>query len=388
MIIKRISAALAAAVIMLSCALCVSAEAQWSYDEQPPQENEASEENQYTVTEEPAVTDWQTETSVTTQTTTYVPEEPTLQPTKIFLEIGEVKNQRFSAKLNISSEIAVSGAAISIDYDSDLLELKSSEINSAEIEGIPVEDSTDGKYTFTYVNTMGTDFSGTYSTLNFRIKDTSMTSCVLYVTVESLEDINLLSIPNVSENGIVNYKKAEPANADISMPDETEKKKISVLMSEKPVSLEELGITDEKSVTVSDNQTAYVEDGKLFMLAVGTTDLIVSFDDGEKAVYTVEITDPEAASSASENTDKKNINSSHEDNDNEMSIAIIIAIATALGAIAIEYVVIMKPFGNGKKTNPTVYKQDTEDSDEELSEPEEDSESVDSNDEEQAEDNE
>ncbi|MGN0622903.1 MAG: hypothetical protein ACI4JA_03015 [Oscillospiraceae bacterium] len=373
MILKRISAAAAAVIIMLSCALCAQAEEQWENEPQQYygdeaqswQENEGYGSEQYTAEEWENYTEQITESYETEETySEYVPDEPTLQPTKISLEIGEVKNQRFTAKLNITPEIAVSGALISIEYDSDLLELRSSEINSAEIGGIPVEDSTDGKYTFTYVNTMGTDFSGTYSTLNFRIKDTSMTSTVIYVSVESLEDINLLSIPNVTENGIVNYRKAEPANGELSPTEDG--KTITVEKSEKPVPLEELGISDVKSVTVTDNQLAYAEDGKLFTLAVGSTELIVTFNDGAKTIYSIEITDPDAASYGTEISDKKNISTAEDDDDSGVTTAIIIAIAAALGAIAIEYVVIVKPFGSYKKTKPTVYRQDSEETDEEA----------------------
>lgn len=373
MILKRISAAAAAVIIMLSCALCAQAEEQWENEPQQYygdevqswQENEDYGSEQYTIEEWENYTEQTTESSETEEDySEYVPEEPTLQPTKISLEIGEVKNQRFTAKLNITPEIAVSGALISIEYDSDLLELRSSEINSAEIGGIPVEDSIDGKYTFTYVNTVGTDFSGTYSTLNFRVKDTSMTSTVIYVSVESLEDINLLSIPNVTENGIVNYRKAEPANGELSPTEDG--KTLTVEKSEKPVPLEDLGISDVKSVTVTDNQLAYAEDGNLFTLAVGSTELIVTFNDGTKTIFSIEITDPDEASSGTETSDKKNIATAGDDDESGMTTAIIIAIAAALGAIAIEYVVIIKPFGSYKKTKPTVYRQDSEETDEEA----------------------
>lgn len=53
-----------------------------------------------------------------------------------------------------------------------------------------------------------------------------MVSTVIYVSVESLEDMNLLPIANVIQNGIVNYHDAEPAAAEIDPHSFTEIKLI------------------------------------------------------------------------------------------------------------------------------------------------------------------
>ena len=92
----------------------------------------------------------------------------------------------------------------------------------------------------------------------------------------------------------------------------------------------------------------------------------MTFNDGTKTIFSIEITDPDEASYGTETSDKKNIGTAGDDDDRGMTTAIIIAIAAALGAIAIEYVVIIKPFGSYNKTKPTVYRQDSEETDEEA----------------------
>lgn len=301
----------------------------------------------------------QTDSSLQTESSV-VQNAPTLEPTKVKLEVGEISNFRFPVNLDISPEIPISGATISIEYDSDLLELKSSSINTAEIGGISVDSHVDGKYTFTYMNVEGTQFSGTYSTLTFRIKDKTMTSTVIYVSAESLEDVNLLSVPNVVENGIVNYRSAEPANAVAE--DEKQFKEIKFEKTDEPVTLESLGIQDVKKITVSDNQTAFAEDGMITVLSVGKTNLTVTHNDGSISYYTLIVSEPEQQeiSSDAAESSKKSVKVKAEKN-NGRTTAIIIAIAAAVIAVIAEYIVIVKPFGRLKKVSATIYRQDSED---------------------------
>ncbi len=306
-----------------------------------------------TVTEQPVET-YET-TTTTSGIITY--DTPTLSPTKVELEVGEVTDSQFEVQLNISPETTISGAEIYVQYDNDLIECVASEINEYDIGGIAVDGITDGQYTFTYMNTIGTDYSGTYSTLTFKIKDNTMTSTVIYVVVNSLEDTNLLSVSNVIKNGIVNNREAVPAEAEINPDDYI---KITVEKSDEAVSLESLGITDIKDVTVSDGQLAIVEDGMLTTLATGETDLIVTHSDDSKSYYTLVITEPQDNDLSSQVTVKKLDPPKNKDSKG-LSIGIIIAVIVAIIAIVVEYIMIMKPFEHSKRTRQTIYKQDSDD---------------------------
>ena len=287
-------------------------------------------------------------------------ENLTMAPVSVQLEVGEIENQRFDVFLNIDTQIPIAQADITIEYDSDMLELKSSEMNSEEIGGIYLEDSQEGSYIFKYMNTKGSDFCGTYTTLTFRVKDPDLMSTVIYLTVDSLEDVDLMPLSNVIGNGIVSNRKAIDANAEIS-PDSVYQ--ISLPMSETAVTLESLGIDDAESVTVTDGEKALVQDGLLSTLSEGETDLTVLHSDGTQSVYHLTIFDQEQISSDSLTAEdaKKHISKSSDGSEKKMSIAIIIVVFLAIAAIIVEYIVIFKPFKKKRNAGQRVYLQDQED---------------------------
>ncbi|GAB5081703.1 hypothetical protein Osc1_08760 [Hominimerdicola sp. 21CYCFAH17_S] len=367
-------------LIALLSALCVAAVSAASVFAQPEteeyQQTQASAATSASVSEpletEPLYTQ-QTENpqsvtappETTVGTEIFTQDTPTLEPTKVSLEVGEIENLRFKVKLNISPKILFSGATINVEYDSDLLELKGSEINESAIGGIPVDSSADGKYTFTYMNTAGTQYDGTYSTLTFRIKDKTMTSCVIYVSVESLEDINLLPIANVIQNGIVTYRSAEPADAEAD-PDSFIQIKLD--RSDEPTALEYLGITDIEEAAVSDNQIAFVENGEIKTLQAGQTDLIITHSDGTKSYYRVLVSEPQESSS-SDTAVKKKAELPKEKNSGRTAVIIGLVIV-GIAAIAAEYIIIVKPFDKFKAPVPRIYEQDMNDAEyEDYNEP-------------------
>ncbi len=365
MSIKKLFAVLFAvcAVLFSSSAVCA----------EPVTEDYSLQSSEEAVTTAPPVSEYEDSNTETSQQTTvsypdtvtttsptttaaamFTQDTPTLEPTKVFLEVGEIKNMRFKVKLNISPKIMFSEATINVEYDSALLELENSEINESEIGGIPVDSQTDGKYTFTYMNTSGTQYDGTYSTLTFRINDKTMVSTVIYVSVESLEDMNLLPIANVIQNGIVNYHDAEPAAAEIDPHSFTE---IKLIKSDEPVSLESLGILDVKEATVSDDRIVLIENGEISTLGIGQTDLTIVHNDESESYYRLIVSEPEKSSVAESKSENKVTEAS--DGGSSSRTAVIIAVVIAgIAAIAVEYIIIVKPFDKHKDSKTMAYEQD------------------------------
>lgn len=263
----------------------------------------------------------------------------TLKPTKVWLDVGEVVNYRFKVSLNISPEIAIAGATVNIEYDSSVLELKNSKINSDSIGGIPVDSYNDGKYTFTYMNTEGSTYNGVYSTLTFRIKDKAMTSSIIYLNVTSLEDKNLLSISHITENGIVEQNSAEPANVEV---EEHEYTNLNIEKTKEPIPLVTLEIADIKYATVFDGQVALIEDGMLTTFQDGETNIIVTHNDDSKSYYKLIISQPKIPD-INASADKKQINVPIKKGDGRL-IAIVIIIILAIMSLIIETIIIVKPF--------------------------------------------
>lgn len=59
----------------------------------------------------------------------YVPDTPTSTPTVVKLVVSEVKDKKFTAKINIQCDHLISNASISVGYDDSLVEFEKCETN-------------------------------------------------------------------------------------------------------------------------------------------------------------------------------------------------------------------------------------------------------------------
>lgn len=339
---------LAALALTFSCAAGVFA----AYDADNTQQTEqpavttTTQPQNYDPTQSAGndVTSWNIATTTTyAETTTAATENSaTSKPATLRLDVGEVKDGEFEVKLNISSEALVSNASLSVSYDNTLLEYAGSE-EDKDAGGMAVENNFDGKYVYNYVNKDGSDHSGTFITLKFKIIDETMVSTVLYLSVTSLDDNNLIPISFTAENGIVNNPDAK---TEESAADPVESKTIEISMGSDPVSLADLGINDVKECQITDGEAAEYKDEKIIPISVGTAKLRVTYNDDSRETFTVNVLKAEVkeAAAASASLADKNSNS------NSTRNIIILGVVT-LGMIAViaEYIIIMKPFGNKAK---------------------------------------
>ena len=244
---------------------------------------------------------WETTTWGTTTSYSYVPDTPTSTPTVVKLVVSEVKDKKFTAKINIQCDHLISNASISVGYDDSLVEFEKCETND-KAGGMAVDNAFAGKFVYNYVNADGTDFDGDYATLHFKVADEKLTSTVLYLTVNSLDDENLNAISNQVENGIVKYQDA----ADVQQ-DDSDYIEIDVDYSKYPIAPEDIGLTDVESVTVANGEVLIFEDGKFQTLSTGETKIDIVYKDGSVGHFKIVIKEPEAVkleSSEAEATSK------------------------------------------------------------------------------------
>lgn len=377
---KRITAAFAALLAALAMPLCAFAEPE---PEQPPEEVPAAETS---LTEEEPVTGTETSptetsptettpaetttTETTTVTTTTVTERTvtatvttaaaqtsetassaaaytpaSAEPSKVALEVGAITDGKFDVNVTISPETKITTARLTIEFDNSVLTFTGSEINDYGIGGMPVDSVGDSIYTFSYINTAGTDYSGVYTTLHFTVKDDSVSSSVIYVTVETLEDMNLQEVPNIVQNGIVKLREDDAdfsAAPNDSTPQEDALTMLHIYDNALPTTLGELGIPDEtniKTVKLLDETVARYEQGALIPVSAGETELIVKYITGKELRFRLVVQKAPVlpgTPSAAEPEDKP---------DTSMrNLAIAAAVLFALAAVALEYIFIMKPF--------------------------------------------
>lgn len=296
-----------------------------------------------------------------TTTTTYAePDEPTSEPATVKLDVGKIKNGKFSVNLIVDSEAPVSSASVSVEFDKDLLELESTKQN-AEAGGMAVENTFEGKYVFNYVNADGSDYNGSFVTLNFKILDEDMTSTVLYLTVTSLDNNKLRPIAFKTENGIVTYKTTEEVEAAAKAAAKT----VKLQLSENAVTLESLGISDVKDCTVENGQLLIYEDKKLKTLGIGETMIEVVHSDDKKEYIKVIIEAPVTEAPANVNSSSAADTSAKTEKAgfSAKNIIIILIVIAGAAAIIVEYYVIMKPSDKKAAEN-----SDDDDSDESFDE--------------------
>ena len=90
---------------------------------------------------------WETTTWGTTTSYSYVPDTPTSTPTVVKLVVSEVKDKKFTAKINIQCDHLISNASISVGYDDSLVEFEKCETND-KAGGMAVDNAFAGKFVY------------------------------------------------------------------------------------------------------------------------------------------------------------------------------------------------------------------------------------------------
>jgi hypothetical protein len=293
-------------------------------------------------------------------------------PSEITLEIGEIKDLKFTAKLKIESTSPITAADITISYDPEVIKINSGTINENAGGTAAGSVISDGTYQYVYANSGGSEFEDEYLTLNAEIIDTTVRSSVMYLTVNSLLDMSAKEIGCVSDGSIINIGTAVPT--DVST-DESMYSELHVTYSEDVVDYETLGLSDVSTVTLEDGELATADDSGITTLSDGITNMTVEFSDGTFQYYRLVISMPEtdsetsvdsvdsaeqtaadtsavSTSKKSDKTDKsaktaktdKSKKSDSKSNGVKKAIIIVAAVA-ALAAIVVEYFVIVgNPF--------------------------------------------
>ena len=285
------------------------------------------------------------------------------EPSLASLEVGSIKDGRFDVKLNIFPEARMTGAVIKVEYDSSVITLTDSETHSQASGGSFKETRSDGSYKLTFINTDGTSYRGAYADLSFKVVDKEVSSSVIYIAVESMEDMSFSEMPTHIQNGIVRLREDETVSGTESSGDsaaeaskEDERPIIKVRLTTMPLTLEELGVPDIKNVRnvrLGNTDLAYYEQGAVFLLMPGETELVVRYISGKELKFRLIISEAARQTEAAV-SDNTSSSSETEADTSGRNFFIAVAVLLTLAAIALEYIFIMKPFNKKppKKEEP------------------------------------
>ena len=276
--------------------------------------------------------------------TTKPGDKPTSQPSRVYLQPGEIQNGTVAVELRIEADADVTTALMSVSFDTTLLQLENTVINE-EIGGKSAENSFNGKYVFNYTNEAGSKFKGKYVTMNFKVLDPDMVSTTLFLTVTTLDSKGSAPISYSVDNGMISNPSAPNYQ-----PVETEapklNKQLSLPMSKGTLDPAEVGIQDYRNIVVADTSIVSFEEGLIKILAAGQTTFDVVFNNNDLETYDVIVVDdtaavaaPVAADTASSQVEVQKSESTHK----EALIFVAIAIVVGIMIVAVEYFIIMKP---------------------------------------------
>ncbi|MCD7741259.1 MAG: hypothetical protein LUI06_03540 [Ruminococcus sp.] len=214
-------------------------------------------------------------------------------PATISVDIGKIEDNRFTAQLLITSPNLVTAADLTINYDDEVLDLLSQQVNESAGGTAVAAETEDGVLQYQYANAYGSDWEESYLTMEFEIIDTSERSSVIYISVNSLLDDSQNELTYRSDGSIVQIAGAVEVDAagDASMYTE-----LKVTKSETAYLFESLGIYDAASVTIEDGEYATADETSITTLSSGITNVMVEFNDGTVGYYRLVISEPETQS--------------------------------------------------------------------------------------------
>ena len=270
---------------------------------------------------------------------------------------GFDEDNEIKVKLKINSDARITKAKIYLDFDESILKYKSSKTNDEEIDGIASDKIADGRYTFEYENSNGTEYDGTYVTVTFGLKKTNADQTAVMTVIDDLED----------EDGKDISANASTSNAIMTLPDSTDDdddsskdsktdinertyQPINLTLADKEIKLDSLGISDYKTIQTEDETIASVEDGKIIMHQAGECKMTVTYTDGSKGYFNLKIAGEAAgdgpavsADETSSDSDKK-VLSEDDSNSKKNTVKItvvIVIVCVALILLIIEYFILV-----------------------------------------------
>ncbi len=324
---------------------------------EPTQTSETKRTTKKTTSKTTAETTKRTTRQTTTQATTtqqQITESTTTTPEpEVFysadvevVNAGVDDDGRLEIRLKIESESKIAGAKIFLDFDKDILKYHSTKVNDSDIGGMATNECDDGRYTFNYVNTSGTDFDGTYVSVFFTFKETKADQTSVMAVVDNLNDEKLHRIKNITiANAIIEIEHEDDDSSDDSSAEHSYQPINLNLSSKDGVTLDSLGIRDYNSITSENEDVAYIKDGKIYMLKAGTSDVIVDYKDGTKGYFRINvINDSDEEASTSDDSSKSAIASTDSDDSRRQTLKItiiIVIVCTAIVLLIVEYFIIM-----------------------------------------------
>ena len=295
-----------------------------------------------------------TTTTTETETTTTSEEEDKNSYYSANIDLshaGISEDGELNVKLRIDSDSRIAKATIFLDFDKDILKYVSSKINDDEIGGISSDSCDDGRYKFEYSNSSGTEFDGAFVTVTFELKKTTADQTAVMAVIDTLRDEEDNDISNRTvSNAIVTIPEMDndDDSSKDSMADSNQRsyQPLSLSLSDKEISLESLGINEYKSVQTDDESIASVENGKIILHQAGECKMTVTYKDGSKGYFSLNVKAPETvASDESESSSEaagSTLGGDSSSNNKTLKITVVILIVcVALILLIVEYFVLV-----------------------------------------------
>lgn len=345
--LKKITASVIAAILMSVGSIGVSAD---ETNLQTTYQTEAVQTTPAPVTTPQATVPQTTPAPATTKPKVTMPDTPTYEAATIALRVSSVKDGKFTAKLNIKSQAPIVGLSVWAEYNSKQIKYTGCK-QSAKIGGTLTSKADKSKVLLNYANNSGSDFDGTYVTLNFKMVDNTVSSTVIYLNVESLTTVNGTDLGHSDSNGVVNNNEYRPAIGDVAA---NKFKPLKLYITKSPVTLESLGIKNVKDCMVERSDILKYKNGSLELLNLGSSRMEVTFKDGKTGYYEVFVEQEPVTTTITKATTAATTPQITDDSENKNGWIWLVGgliVAALLAVILLLYFIIIRPERKRKALN-------------------------------------
>ena len=253
------------------------------------------------------------------------------------INVSNIEDNKFTAVLDIKTKEKIAYFAGSIGYNSDDYRLVSAQLAGGD-SGVLTDEKTEGRYSFKYSNETGSDRSGEYITLNFEMIKDSKKDDILFLTIESIMDMQTQTMGFNKTDGIISSTSSPEISQDV--------KTIKLAVFARPYTFEELGFENIINCEMQQSDAAKYSEGGIVAMMPGTVDAKLIKDDYTIQKVRIEVYRAENGDGAA--TEKEDEKGKTTAKKAKLSVNLGVPILLCLALVFAEYLVILKP----KKKRP------------------------------------
>lgn len=253
------------------------------------------------------------------------------------INVSNIEDNKFTAVLDIKTKEKIASFSGSIGYNSSDYRLVSAQLADGD-SGVLTDEKNEGRYSFNYSNEAGSDRSGGYITLSFEMIKDSKKDDILFLTVDSILDMQSESMGFNKTDGIISSTASPEISQDV--------KTLKLAAFARPYTFEELGFENIINCEMEQGDAAKYSEGGIVAMTPGTVEAKLISNDYTIQKVKIEVyrADGGDGAAAEKQEDKEKAVAKKA----KLSVNLGVPLLLCVALVFAEYLVILKP----KKKRP------------------------------------